>query len=497
MIDTMVAVGHRPDQETTRLAALEQYAILDTPPEPGFDDIVLLATRLCRTPVALVSLVAGDRQWFKARVGFSLCETPLAQSVCTHALRQPGLLVIPDLTRDPRTKDNTLVTGEPHLRFYAGVRLETSDGVSIGTLCVLDTKPRLKGLTHSQAEELEVLARQVMRQLELRQAIARRDEAVRSLAQAERRLVREREHLAQMFAQAPGFMAMLREPAHLIEMANAAYMQVFGRHEVLGRALREAFPNLEGQGLFEILDRVYATGEPHVGRAVRFVLQPSPSLPPEERFIDFVFQPVTDADGAVGGIFIQGSDVTRQVINERMLDQARQDAEEAAQHATTLALTDPLTGLANRRKMMQSLDDAVAHARNKDAAFSVILVDVDHFKRINDVWGHAVGDEVLRRVAQSASGVVDEDGLVGRIGGEEFLILLPNADQAVAEAIAECVRAAILAEGGNSHLEPTVSASFGVASLRGRETGDKIMKRADEALYAAKQAGRNTVRRAA
>ncbi|TXN19662.1 PAS domain S-box protein [Methylobacterium sp. WL9] len=170
--------------ETARLAALDRYGILDTPAETGFDDIVALASEICGTPVALVSLVTGDRQWFKARVGFDPCETPIAQSVCAHALEQPGLLVIPDLTQDPRTRDNTLVTGAPFLRFYAGARLETPEGAPIGTLCVIDHAPRPGGLAPRQAAALERLARQVMGQMALRRAVAERDDAVRTLREA-------------------------------------------------------------------------------------------------------------------------------------------------------------------------------------------------------------------------------------------------------------------------------------------------------------------------
>ncbi|ACB27184.1 PAS domain S-box protein [Methylobacterium radiotolerans] len=171
-------------RDPARLAALDGYGILDTPAEQGFDDIVLLASRICGTPVALVSLVAGDRQWFKARVGFDPCETPLSQSVCAHALRQPGLLVIPDLTEDPRTRDNPLVTDEPRLRFYAGARLETPDGMPLGTLCVIDGTPRPEGLTLEQAESLQALARQVMAQMDLHRSMAERDDALRQVREA-------------------------------------------------------------------------------------------------------------------------------------------------------------------------------------------------------------------------------------------------------------------------------------------------------------------------
>src|SRR5918998_2269777 len=123
--------------DAARIAALCDLAVLDTAPEPGFDDAVALACQLCGTPVALVSLVASDRQWFKARVGFPACETPLNQSVCAHALRQGGTLVIPDLALDGRTKGNALVTGEPFIRFYAGAPLHARGGVPVGTLCVI------------------------------------------------------------------------------------------------------------------------------------------------------------------------------------------------------------------------------------------------------------------------------------------------------------------------------------------------------------------------
>ena len=114
--------------DPSRLAALDAYAILDTAAEQGFEDIVHLATQLCAVPVALVSLVDQNRQWFKARIGFPTCETDLDRSVCKFVLEEPHLLVIPDLTADPRTQANPLVTGEPHIRFYAGAPLRTPEG---------------------------------------------------------------------------------------------------------------------------------------------------------------------------------------------------------------------------------------------------------------------------------------------------------------------------------------------------------------------------------
>ena len=161
-----------------RLAALASCDILDTLPEEGFDDVVLLARQLCDAPVALVSLVAADRQWFKARSGFPLCETDLDSSVCAHALAEPDLLVISDLTRDPRTSANPLVVGDPFIRFYAGAPLRTAAGDVLGTLCVIDTVSRPERLTEAQGDGLRRLARQVVNLLELRRAVAQREVAL-------------------------------------------------------------------------------------------------------------------------------------------------------------------------------------------------------------------------------------------------------------------------------------------------------------------------------
>jgi two-component sensor histidine kinase len=181
--------------ESDRLAALRSYRILDTPPEPAFDDLVQLAARACQAPIALISLIDERRQWFKAEVGLGVRETPLDRSICLTAMLQPELTIVPDLTEDPRFARNPLVTGEPHLRFYAGAVLKTPDGVPLGALCVLDCMPR--DLTEEQASTLTVLARQVMSQLELRRAIAERDERLEASQQIEQRqtlLVRELHH---------------------------------------------------------------------------------------------------------------------------------------------------------------------------------------------------------------------------------------------------------------------------------------------------------------
>lgn len=157
-----------PEIADSRLEALQSLNVMDSEPEPEFDDIVFLASMICRTPVSLVSLVAGDRQWFKARVGFESCETPLTQSVCSFAIQQDDVLEIGDLTLDPRTRENTLVTAGPNIRFYAGAPLVLADGHAVGSLCVIDTVPRPEGLDVDQKRALVALAKQVVVLLEAR-----------------------------------------------------------------------------------------------------------------------------------------------------------------------------------------------------------------------------------------------------------------------------------------------------------------------------------------
>jgi two-component sensor histidine kinase len=185
----------RPGWNEERLAALRSYGILDTPPEPEFDNVVRLAAQVCRTPVALITLVDEHRQWFKAEIGLGLRETPLEASICATAILQPGLFVVLDATQDSRFHCNPLVTGGPKLRFYAGMLLQAPSGLPLGTVCVLDRVSR--GLAEEQAFALRALAQQVMAQLELRRAVVERDEALAANRRAEQRqalLVRELHH---------------------------------------------------------------------------------------------------------------------------------------------------------------------------------------------------------------------------------------------------------------------------------------------------------------
>ena len=172
-------IAAHPDNEAERLMALQRYHILDTPPEQAFDDFALLASHLCGTPISLVTFIDATRQWFKAKVGTEVVETPRDLSFCAHTILQNDIIVVPDTTQDARFADHAFVTGAPHIRFYAGAPLTTPSGYAIGSLCVLDTRPR--DLTSDQIQALKALSRQVVAQLELRSTLDQVEEQAQSL----------------------------------------------------------------------------------------------------------------------------------------------------------------------------------------------------------------------------------------------------------------------------------------------------------------------------
>lgn len=168
--------------ETARLAALYDLDILDSGREPAFDDLTALVASICEAPIAVINLIAADRQWFKSEVGLGVDETPLETSFCRHALLEQDHLVIRDTTQDPRFDCNPLVTADGGIRFYAGVLLKTDEGLPMGTLCVLDTNPRPDGLTALQMQALETLSRQTMDLMKLRRALKAERQSAEELA---------------------------------------------------------------------------------------------------------------------------------------------------------------------------------------------------------------------------------------------------------------------------------------------------------------------------
>lgn len=323
-----------PFNEPQRIEALHNYRVLDTAPEQAYDDLTTLAAAVCGTPVALISLVDVQRQWFKARRGLEPMETARDLAFCAHAILTPDrILEVPDATLDARFATNPLVTGAPHVRFYAGTPLLTPQGLPIGTVCVIDHVPRQ--LDDTQRGALESLARQVVAQLEL-----------------------------------------------------------------------------------------------------------------------------------------------RRVVSDLEVD----------------SLTDGLTSLWNRRYFDRRLrEEWMRHARS-GKPLSLLMVDLDHFKRVNDTHGHPVGDAVLAQAADVLRASVRQTDVVTRFGGEEFAVILPETDADYAVRVGLKIREAFHAAHW-SHGAVTASIGACAAAPQPEANPLVLLAQADRALYRAKATGRDRVER--
>ena len=220
-----------PDDEDARLQALHDYQILDTDQEAEFDDFTMLAAHICGTPIALISLINSDRQWFKSKVGMDADETPRDQAFCAHALHQPGVFLVPDAQADARFADNPLVIGETDVRFYAGAPLVTAEGHALGTLCVIDHIPRT--LTGEQERALQALSRQIIARLELRRQLAERRKTEQELRASEALK-------ATILQSALDCIITINQAGRVLEW-NPASEATFGyrREEALGRELAD------------------------------------------------------------------------------------------------------------------------------------------------------------------------------------------------------------------------------------------------------------------
>jgi diguanylate cyclase (GGDEF)-like protein/PAS domain S-box-containing protein len=435
-----------------------------------------LAAEICRTPISSFTLVDKERQWFKSSVGLTDKETPREFSFCSHAIEQRDMFIVEDATLDARFVSNPLVTGEPHIRFYAGMPLEGSGGAMLGTLCVIDTVPRV--ISDSQRRALEVLAAQVKVRMELRTERRKLQEALSSKERAIEKLIASEDRFRTFMNHAP-FVNFIKDAEGRFLFYNDRMAERFkvSSHEWLGRSDFDIWtPEVAAELRRHDLEAM---------NGQRMIEQnEETSLPGQEATCWKTYKfPWWNERGEVmlGGFAI---DLTEEMARQKAL-------EEANLQLKKLATVDTLTGLSNRRVLDERVEFEYRFALRHKSPFSVVMLDLDNFKTINDELGHAAGDEVLRHVGQAMASTMRTTDLTARYGGEEFVVLLPGADTNGAVLFCERLQKALR---DSTTLPSPVTASLGIATMDPTTmNGQHLIQRADEAMYVAKRGGKDRI----
>ncbi|SER89363.1 PAS domain S-box-containing protein/diguanylate cyclase (GGDEF) domain-containing protein [Vreelandella subterranea] len=458
-----------PDEEA-RLAALYELALLDTPEEPAFDRVTRLVTQLLNVPTSTVTLIDAKRQWIKSRVGTELSETTRDVAFCAHTIAETTPLVVEDAREDPRFADNPLVAQPGGVRFYAGIPLRTSKGLALGSLCAVDTRPRQ--LSDAELNALKDLGAIVTDEIHLRERFLferQRREASQSSLEAlhldlENQIERRTRELNLVIESAYDAYISIDDNDIVLDW-NRAATTMFGwtRREALARPIQQLiFPDGVPEGDQQTPVTYYAAR------------RDGSSLPVEIRIKSL------DIEGRnQRSLFLH--DVTERIQLERLRDlEAREDA---------------LTQLPNRRALDERLPEAMARTRRQQTALAVLFMDLDGFKAVNDLHGHAAGDELLREIAKRLGAAVRETDYVARWAGDEFVVLLENialdAAERLARQLVDTLEQPVQLQEAKVH----VSASIGVALYKPDvgETALELLKRADVAMYNAKHAGKAQV----
>jgi PAS domain S-box-containing protein len=351
-----------PADEEERLEALRELEILDTDPESEFDDLALIASQICGTPLSAISLIDRNRQWFKSAVGFQAKETPRDVAFCAHAILQRDLFIVPDALDDPRFSTNPLVKLDPKIRFYAGAPLRTSDGHAIGTLCVIDRTPRQ--LTEKQESALRALSRQVEAQIELR-----------------RRLIAERKHTDEALHDKEASVRVLVDqmPAVLWSVDSNLRFTSFMGAGLAGIGQKPG--QFEGLTLFDY----FGTNEPAfrpIAAHRKALLGKSVSYEVEWKGRTFAahVEPLRNTDGSIKGVIGSALDITKQKSTEKELEKSV-----SLLQATLDSTADGIMVLdhdgnivAYNKKFLETwkIPESMTSSANRDALLSFVLDQV-------------------------------------------------------------------------------------------------------------------------
>ncbi|MCK0162694.1 GGDEF and EAL domain-containing protein [Marinobacter sp. S6332] len=505
------------ENEKRRLAAVIRLGILDTQPEERFERLTRIARQHYRVKVALFSVLDSDRQWFKSRQGLEDIETPRSIAFCDHAIRQDHVFIVENAAQDPRFCNNPLVLDDPNIRFYAGVPVREPSGFKIGTLCIIDDRPRQ--FSEKDLDVLRILASIVEEELERSYIESDKSKYV-PVSQLNRAI-----HNAQNV-----FLTSDNESSAFSQMLNDLLTLTGSQFGLIGEVLHKSngtpflkvgaitniawnpetqalYQGLERRGMvFDRLDNIL--GLPMVSGEIVISndLSQDPrrgGLPAGHPAIDtYIGIPVFSGKTHLGliGLANRPEGYTQQLADElaplsqtlgHLIERKRLYAEKGT-HKKDLELAanyDALTGLPNRQRLTELFEQELYEARQRNGQVSVCFIDLDGFKSINDEHGHAVGDAVLKSVAAKLQATVRSHDIVARLGGDEFVAILRDVgDERVYARLLDAIRHPI----NFKHHVLQVSGSMGVTVFPDDDAdSDLLLRHADQAMYAAKEIGKN------
>lgn len=464
-----------PNNEHLRLRRVVELGIMDSAPEPQFDALVQHATELFGVPISLITILDGQRQWFKAVHGMNVRETDREVAFCNHAIAPGTRLIVEDARQDPRFASNPLVTGPENVRFYAGVPLAIGAGLHAGTLCILDTKPRRFSDNAIQAlSRLGDIAESLIKQFAQANELARLTEEIgaKNLLLTHRNA--ELQVQQQLLAKACGLANM---GAWERDLTTGDYRWSDTLYEMHGiehgtpiteTTLRAFYSDSEWARLAKVVDRAYRDHSPY---EIDLEYRTSQGQTRHARITSAV-------EFGQDGLPIRRFGLKQDITADK----------ETREELRRLAETDRLTGIANRATLLSRIAD---HQGAEDAV-CLMMIDLDGFKDINDTSGHDAGDACLLEVARRM-GVLPIRACVARVGGDEFAILFSPSGEADMDQLADWVlrelaRPFIWAGQGFQ-----LSASIGITYASMLAAGDpaRLLSEADLALYAAKAKGKN------
>ncbi|GGB49904.1 hypothetical protein GCM10011316_22520 [Roseibium aquae] len=464
-----------PPHEEARIKALRAIGIVGSSQEPEFDAVVQVVQATFGVPIALISFVEADRQWFKAKCGLDAEDTPREAAFCAHTITGQDVMIVPDTFEDRRFADNPLVTGEPFIRFYAGCPLSIDGKHNIGTLCVIDQKPR---------EPLPAEIDQLRRMAKVTEGLVRAYKAAADLEAAAHSNKNQHDELAAQHRLLKQIEQMAEVGAFKIDWDTGETSwsdQIFRLHDLpigASPSLEEAvefFPGDERQRVVDQFKKDFA-----LGRAT-YVEADFVTALGRKRRVRFSGE-LQSGEGGKQTVLGVMQDVTRQYQDAQTLWRA--------------AHIDGLSGLANRKWFHERLNADLRKGASAPGGLGLILIDLDGFKLVNDSLGHAAGDRVIRVMADRMQAHAGADVFCARLAGDEFAMLVPTAAnmrdtvdglRVLTDGLIEALKQPVIY--GQERLY--IGASIGIARApHDAERPEDLMRCADMALYKAKRSGR-------